>query len=65
VTRDLQALAEAGLRDAVLAELQQREIDDLSTFAGMTDAELRRIPNVGVRAIGIIRAVIEASSGAA
>ena len=61
MTRDLQTLAQAGLRDAVLAELQRHGLDNLEKLAGMTDAELRTIPNVGARAIQIIRAAIEAA----
>ena len=61
MTRDLQALAEAGLRDAVLSELQRHGICDLEKLAGMTDRELRAIPCVGVRAIQIIRAAIGAA----
>jgi len=60
MTRDLQLLAQAGLGDAVLAELQRHGIYNLEKLAGMTDAELRAIPNVGVRAIQIIRAAIGA-----
>ena len=61
MTRDLQVLVQAGLRDAVLAELHRHGIDDLAKLAGMTDAELRAIPCVGDRAVQIIRAVIEAA----
>ena len=61
MTRDLRALAEAGLRDAVLAELQRHGFDDLAKLAGMTDQELRAIPCVGNRAVQIIRAAISAA----
>jgi len=61
MTRDLQLLAASGLRDAVLTELQRHGICDLEKLAALSDAELRTIPHVGDRAIGIIRAAIGAA----
>ena len=61
MTRDLDALARAGLRDGILAELRRRGLDDLERLSIMTDAELRRIPNIGTKALAVIRACIAAA----